>query len=115
MFLGEARVGKTSILERFVKQAASVPTTRPRAPPAGVAGCWGVGRRAGRGGGKVVMRNFKEGPDLPHRAQAMGALTLILLALQSSGYVVPGIPIVQVVIKGSAYEKEFRKRTGRAG
>ena len=38
-----------------------------------------------------------------------------LLALQSSGYVVPGIPIVQVVIKGSAYEKEFRKRTGRAG
>ena len=38
-----------------------------------------------------------------------------LLALQSSGYAVPGIPIVQVVIKGSAYEKEFRQRTGRAG
>jgi hypothetical protein len=38
-----------------------------------------------------------------------------LLALQPSGYAVPGIPIVQVVIKGSAYEKEFRQRTGRAG
>jgi len=30
--------------------------------------------------------------------------------LPRSGYAVPGIPVVQVVVKGSAYESEFARK-----
>ena len=47
--------------------------------------------------------------DRGAKLSAEAPLCAQLLELQATGYAVPGVPIVYVVVRGSAYEHEFRR------
>lgn len=58
----------------------------------------------------VTYESEEDGAERTASLSAERPLMAQLLALQPAGYTVPGIPVVQVVVKGSAYEAEFRRK-----
>ena len=58
----------------------------------------------------VSFESVDDGAERTVKIAADKPLGAQLLKLQAKGYEVPGVPIVHVVVKGSAYEAEFRRR-----